>query len=353
MTEKVGCKGHYPESTSADLTCEVCGLRDCREGLHCLHTAKHHSHLIEPVTYKTMMDVFCARTMCRRCFGILSVGLSGGKGLSVCAGHGAFSSRRLGVASVGSVTRAFSGLAFQRVSTAQSPRLFLQGNNNSTFLQLQRQLATGTKKKGGLVVVAGLGGILLLGLQYVRNEKELAIAKERSKTLGKARLGGDWELVDSSGRTVTNKGFLGKWVLLYFGFTHCPDICPDELEKMCEVVEKIDALPGVPSLQPVFITVDPDRDTPEAVGEYVKEFSPKLIGLTGTLEQVNNATRAYRVYYSMGPKDEDNDYIVDHTIIMYLINADGEFVDYYGQNKNANQITSSIAMHMRKYAVMS
>lgn len=194
---------------------------------------------------------------------------------------------------------------------------------------------------------------MLLGLQYVKKEKELAIAKERSKTLGRARLGGSWELVNSVNQKVSSDDFLGRWVLLYFGFTHCPDICPDELEKMVQVVDTIDDLPGVPNLQPIFITVDPERDTPAAVGEYVKEFSPKLMGLTGSAEQVNTATRAYRVYYSMGPKDEDNDYIVDHTIIMYLVGPDGNFVDYYGQNKNAQQISSSIALHMKKFADMN
>ncbi|XP_070207393.1 protein SCO1 homolog, mitochondrial-like isoform X2 [Littorina saxatilis] len=205
----------------------------------------------------------------------------------------------------------------------------------------------------GLAVVAGLGGVMLLGLQYVKREKELAIAKERSKSLGKARLGGDWELVNAQSQKVTNKDFLGKWILIYFGFTHCPDICPEEMEKMAEVVDKIESLPSIPNVLPIFITVDPERDTPAAVAEYVKEFSPKLIGLTGTVDQVNKATRAYRVYYSMGPKDEDNDYIVDHTIIMYLINPEGNFVDYFGQNKNADEISSSVALHMKKFAAMS
>lgn len=303
------------------------------------------------------MDVMCARTMCKRCFGIIRHGFYGVEA-KACSGSGLFVSRRLGVASVAAVTRAFSRPALQRISFLQPPR-FAQ-TRDSTVVQLRHSSSVepGNRKKGpiswkGLVVAAGLGGLFLLGVQYVKNEKELEIAKERSKALGKAKLGGDWDLVDSSGKPVSNKNFLGKWVLLYFGFTHCPDICPDELEKMSAVVDKIDGLSSVPNLQPVFITVDPDRDTPAAVGEYVKEFSHKLIGLTGSPQQVNQASRAYRVYYSMGPKDEDNDYIVDHTIIMYLINSEGQFVDYYGQNKTAEQITSSIAMHMKKYAAMS
>ncbi|KAL5013335.1 hypothetical protein ScPMuIL_007605 [Solemya velum] len=201
-------------------------------------------------------------------------------------------------------------------------------------------------------IAFGVGTAFLVGFQYVKREKELAIAKERSRSLGKAALGGPWSLVDHNGQLRTNKDFFGKWVCLYFGFTHCPDICPDEIEKMVQVVDAFDEMPNTPKLTPIFITVDPARDTVPAVKEYCLEFSPKLLGLTGTDEQIRVATRAYRVYSSSGPKDEDNDYIVDHTIIMYLLNPDGEFVDYYGQNKTAEQVTNSIRVHMMKYDQM-
>uniref|UniRef100_A0A8B9GGL3 SCO cytochrome c oxidase assembly protein 1 n=1 Tax=Amazona collaria TaxID=241587 RepID=A0A8B9GGL3_9PSIT len=177
----------------------------------------------------------------------------------------------------------------------------------------------------------------------------VALEKERNRGIGKPLLGGPFSLVSHEGQPKTNKDYIGQWVLIYFGFTHCPDICPDELQKMIEVVDNIDRIPSLPNLTPLFITIDPERDSEEAIARYVKEFSPKLIGLTGTRAQIDQVAKAYRVYYSEGPKDEDNDYIVDHTIIMYLLGPDGDFVDYYGQNKRSTEISASVAAHMRKY----
>ncbi|KAM4665163.1 protein SCO1 homolog, mitochondrial [Discoglossus pictus] len=208
---------------------------------------------------------------------------------------------------------------------------------------------TGPVSWKSLAATVALGGALMAGMKYMKKEKEEQLEKERQRSLGKPLLGGPFSLIDHNGQPKSDKDYHGQWVLLYFGFTHCPDICPEEIEKMILVVDEIDKIPSLPNLTPLFITIDPERDDKESVAKYVNEFSCKLIGLTGSVEQIEKVAKAYRVYFSPGPKDEDNDYIVDHTIIMYLLGPDGSFVDYYGQNKRNTEISASIASHMRSF----
>jgi protein SCO1/2 len=137
-----------------------------------------------------------------------------------------------------------------------------------------------------------------------------------------AAIGGPFQLTDHNGRAVTDQDFAGKLMLIYFGFTHCPDVCPTELQTMANAVDALGA--DGARVVPIFITVDPERDTPEQLKGYVAAFHPTMIGLTGSPEQIAAVAKAYKVYYSKAPgATPGGDYQVDHTSFVYLMGPDG------------------------------
>jgi len=145
---------------------------------------------------------------------------------------------------------------------------------------------------------------------------------------GKALVGGPFELVTHEGKTVTEKDFRGDYLLIYFGFTYCPDVCPTELQIMSTALEELGA--EAEKVQPLLITIDPERDTPEALAQYVGHFHPRLIGLTGTPERIAAAARAYRVYYAKVEDESLSDYTMDHSSIIYFMGPDGDFLGHFG-----------------------
>ncbi|XP_048209540.1 protein SCO2 homolog, mitochondrial [Perognathus longimembris pacificus] len=210
-----------------------------------------------------------------------------------------------------------------------------------------QSLPQGPKLQTRLLITALFGAGLGWAWLAAKAEKEQRRRQQRIEALRQAAVGqGDFSLLDHRGRPRCKADFRGQWVLMYFGFTHCPDICPDELEKLVQVVQRLEAEPSLPLVQPIFITVDPERDDVAAMARYVRDFHPRLLGLTGSAEQVAQVSQSYRVYYSAGPKDEDQDYIVDHSIAIYLLNPDGLFTDYYGRSRSAEQIADSVKQHM-------
>jgi len=174
-----------------------------------------------------------------------------------------------------------------------------------------------------------------------RQREDKSRATVQNERIGTPRLGGPFELLDRTGKVVTDQDLRGQYLLLYFGFTFCPDICPQEMEKASQAIELLDAEFG-PVATPVFISVDPKRDTPPQVNEYCSEFHPRLVGLTGTPEQVKKVSRAYRVYYNEGIKSDEQDYLIDHSIIHYFVNDRGQFVDFFGKNMTAKEMAQKM-----------
>jgi protein SCO1/2 len=144
------------------------------------------------------------------------------------------------------------------------------------------------------------------------------------ETQSSAAIGGRFTLVDTAGKTVTDRSYRGKWLLIYFGYTFCPDACPTALSNMGVALKKLG--PTADSLQPLFITVDPKRDTVQVMSDYMTSFDPRIVGLTGTQAQTDNVTKAYRVY-AAPQNTKGGDYLVDHSAYIYLMDPQGRFVN--------------------------
>ena len=148
---------------------------------------------------------------------------------------------------------------------------------------------------------------------------------EANKGIGKPLVGGAFHLTDHNGKDFSDADLKGKYSLVYFGFTHCPDICPEELDKMAGMIDAVKEKHGEGVLRNVFISCDPARDTPEVMKRYLAEFHGDILGMTGTWQEVKDVCKAYRVYFST-PADvkPGQDYLVDHSIYFYLM---GEFLE--------------------------
>ena len=160
-------------------------------------------------------------------------------------------------------------------------------------------------------------------------------------TSGTALVGGPFSLVDQNGRRVTEKDFLGKYMLVFFGFTHCPDVCPTELQVMSAALDELGTAGN--DIQPVFVSIDPERDTPEVVKEYVKNFHPRLMGLTGSAGEIATIARAYRVYYKKtASSGASGDYELDHSTTIYLMDPEGRFRKHFGYTTDAKGLAQGL-----------
>jgi protein SCO1/2 len=145
---------------------------------------------------------------------------------------------------------------------------------------------------------------------------------------GVALVGGPFTLTNQDGMKVTEKNYLGKHMLVFFGYTYCPDVCPTELQVMMAALDSLGT--EAEKIQPVFVSVDPERDTPEVLKSYVENFGPRLIGLTGTPEEIAAVAKSYRVYYAKAANQTSPDsYLMDHSSIIYLMGPDGRFVKHF------------------------
>jgi len=152
-------------------------------------------------------------------------------------------------------------------------------------------------------------------------------------------IGGPFHLTDQNGNRVTDADLKGKWSLIYFGYTHCPDACPTALNDIAVALDELGAKRA--AVRPVFITVDPERDTPEALKSYVTSFDAPILALTGTQEEVAQAAKAYRVYYAKHP-EPGGDYSMDHSSVIYVMDPEGRFTASFTHESSPEQIAERL-----------
>ena len=188
-----------------------------------------------------------------------------------------------------------------------------------------------------VVLAVGLGAMWLM----TRGGPDDKFAQCRSSQIagGTAAIGGPFELINAKGETVTDKDVITEPTLVYFGYTFCPDVCPLDTSRNAEAIDLL-AERGQ-SVTPVFISIDPDRDTPDAVGDFAYNLHEKMIGLTGSAEQVKAASKAYKTYYKAQDKSDEY-YLVDHSTFTYLVTPEDGFLEFFKRDDTAEQMADKV-----------
>lgn len=189
-----------------------------------------------------------------------------------------------------------------------------------------------------LVIIGAFAGSLVVGLVLML----WAMGGLRHATIP-AAIGGPFQLTDQTGQTVTEKSMLGRPTLVFFGFTHCPDVCPTTLFEMSEVLRAMGK--DADGVNAYYISVDPERDTQSAMKDYLSSFDPRLKGLTGNPEQVAKVLSEYRVYSRKVPL-KDGDYTMDHTALVYLMDRDGKFVSPFNLNRKPEEAANDLKRYL-------
>lgn len=202
------------------------------------------------------------------------------------------------------------------------------------------------------IVPTALLVLISAGLLLHYNDERRAIPKASQQgsanTISKPSIGGPFTLTDDDGNPITDREFLGHWTLIYFGYTSSPDTDPEELQKMAKVIDFLELKMNL-RINPVFITIDPLRDTPSQLHAFLKEFHPKITGLTGPVNAVRQVAQVFRVYFKK-TEEEGSDYLIDCSHNMYFMDPNMQFVRMFGIEYNAEQLTDAIAYEVNKHS---
>ncbi|MBU6235851.1 MAG: SCO family protein [Alphaproteobacteria bacterium] len=184
-----------------------------------------------------------------------------------------------------------------------------------------------------------VGAALAAFIAYAQISRETAA---QPQNLMGSTFGGTFEgLTDENGKTVTATDFAGKYQLVFFGFTYCPSICPTELHKISKVLSALDAA-GQAAIAPLFVSVDPERDTPKVLKEYTNLFSPAIVGLTGTPEAINKVKADWKVYAAKAKTGKGDDYTVNHSVFIYWRGPDGRLLDLFDSTQTPAAIAEKV-----------
>lgn len=198
-----------------------------------------------------------------------------------------------------------------------------------------------------LIVVLGLmlagGGLLAWSL--VQPPQPGGIVSSKTSSSGSALIGGPFTLTDQTGERRSEADLEGRYALVYFGYTYCPDICPTSLSTMTQAIDLLaeHAPDKAQAVLPVFITIDPARDTVEALKSYAEHFHPRLMALTGTEQEVAAAAKAYRIFYQRVEEPSASDYLMDHSSVIYLMGPDGSYLTHFTHASTAEDIAKALA----------